>query len=155
MKILLWLAASAVDEPDMPAKNTDSRTLIWASEPGQWPTIVRDKETRRSVMPPMPIKLAVSRKKGTASRMKELYALKVSWASIMIESLGSIARMGRQASPSAKATGTRRIIRRKKTPNRIAAAMPGESKVPPIRQYPDRAGSYIPRRTVLRGTQST
>ena len=72
MNILLWLAASAVEDPEMPAKNTDSTTLIWASEPGQWPTMVRDSVTRRSVMPPMVIRLAVSRKNGTASRMNEL-----------------------------------------------------------------------------------
>jgi len=35
MKIFDWLAASAVDEPEMPAKNTDSSTLIWASAPGK------------------------------------------------------------------------------------------------------------------------
>ena len=72
MKILLWLAASAVEEPEMPAKNTDSSTLICASAPGQLPTIARDSRTRRSVMPPMFIRLAVSRKNGTASRMNEL-----------------------------------------------------------------------------------
>ena len=43
MKSLLWLAASAVDEPEMPAKNTDSNTLICASDPGKWPTSARDK----------------------------------------------------------------------------------------------------------------
>jgi hypothetical protein len=34
--------------------------------------MVRDSCTRRSVMPPMFIRFAVSRKNGTASRMKEL-----------------------------------------------------------------------------------
>ena len=72
MKILLWLAASAVEEPEMPAKNTDSSTLICASDPGQLPTMVRDRCTRRSVMPPTFIRLAVRRKNGTASRMNEL-----------------------------------------------------------------------------------
>ena len=72
MKILLWLAASAVEEPEMPAKNTESTTLIWASEPGKLPTMDRDSATSRSVMPPTLIRLAVSRKNGTASRMKEL-----------------------------------------------------------------------------------
>src|SRR4029079_9948626 len=50
MKIFDWLAASAVDEPEMPAKNTESSTLIWARAPGKWPTMVRDRCTRRSVM---------------------------------------------------------------------------------------------------------
>ena len=72
MKIFDWLAASAVEEPEMPAKNTDSTTLICASEPGQCPTIERESATSRSVMPPMLIRFAVSRKNGTDSRMKEL-----------------------------------------------------------------------------------
>jgi hypothetical protein len=72
MKILDWLAASAVEEPEMPAKNTDSTTLICASEPGQCPTIARDNATSRLVMPPMLIRFAVKRKNGTDSRMKEL-----------------------------------------------------------------------------------
>jgi hypothetical protein len=89
MKILLWLAASAVDEPDMPAKNTDSTTLICASAPGMLPTMVRDNNTSRSVMPPTPIRLAVSRNSGTASRMKELYDLKVSLNNIIGDRRGS------------------------------------------------------------------
>ena len=72
MKILPWLAASAVDDPEMPAKKTDSSTLICASAPGKLPTIVRDRCTSLSVMPPTFIRLAVSRKNGTASRMNEL-----------------------------------------------------------------------------------
>ena len=72
MKILLWLAASAVDEPETPAKKIDSTTLICASPPGKCPTSARDKRTSRSVMPPTFIRLAVSRKNGTASRMNEL-----------------------------------------------------------------------------------
>ena len=72
MKIFDWLAASAVDEPEMPAKKIDSTTLICASPPGKWPTIVRESCIRRSVMPPTFIRLAVSRKNGTASRMNEL-----------------------------------------------------------------------------------
>src|SRR6476619_4500776 len=72
MKILDWLAASAVEEPEMPAKNTDSTTVICASDPGQCPTIERDNATRRSVMPPMLIRFAVKRKNGTASSMNEL-----------------------------------------------------------------------------------
>ena len=39
MKIFDWLAASAVDEPEMPAKKIDSTTLICASPPGQCPTM--------------------------------------------------------------------------------------------------------------------
>ena len=72
MKILPWLAASAVDEPEMPAKKIDSTMLTCARLPGMRPTSARDSRTSRSVMPPVFIRLAVSRKKGTASRMKEL-----------------------------------------------------------------------------------
>src|SRR5207237_8175126 len=79
MKIFDWLAASAVEEPEMPAKNTDSSTLICASAPGKCPTIVRDSLTRRSVMPPMIIRFAVSRGGGTESRKKETYAVEDSW----------------------------------------------------------------------------
>ena len=72
MKILDCDAASAVLLPEMPAKKKDSTTLIWARPPGKCPTSEREKFISRSVMPPMFIRLAVSRKKGTASRMKEL-----------------------------------------------------------------------------------
>ena len=72
MKIFDWLAASAVEEPEMPAKKIDSTTLICASPPGKWPTIARESLSSRSVVPPMFIRFAVKRKNGTASRMKEL-----------------------------------------------------------------------------------
>ena len=72
MKILDWLAASAVEEPEMPAKKIESTTLICARLPGKWPTIVRESFIRRSVVPPTFIRLAVRRKNGTASRMNEL-----------------------------------------------------------------------------------
>ncbi len=42
-------------------------------------------------------------------------------------------RIGRQASPSAKATGTRRNISRKNIPNRMSAATPGDSTAPVMR----------------------
>jgi hypothetical protein len=48
MKSLPWLAASAVEEPEIPAKNTDSTTLICARAPGMLPTMVRDSRTSRS-----------------------------------------------------------------------------------------------------------
>ena len=46
--------------------------------------MVRDGRIKRSVMPPMFIRFAVSRKNGTASRMKELYALNVSWTIVTV-----------------------------------------------------------------------
>src|SRR5439155_21831612 len=105
MKNLAWLAAAAVDEPEIPAKKTDSSTLICASAPGKLPTIVRESRTRRSVMPPTFIRLAVRRKNGTASRMKELYALNVVLNTTIGESHGSTNSSGRQATPSANTTG--------------------------------------------------
>ena len=72
MKSLLWLAASAVDDPEMPAKKIDSTTLTCARPPGRCPTRSRESRINRSVMPPTFIRFAVSRKNGTASRMNEL-----------------------------------------------------------------------------------
>ncbi len=66
-------------------------------------------------MPPMLIRLAVRRKNCTASRMNDLQALKVSCASVMIDRRGSVNRIGTQARPSAKATGTRMMSRPTKT----------------------------------------
>src|SRR5205809_2200042 len=130
MKILPWLAASAVDDPEMPAKKTDSSTLICASAPGKLPTIVRERRTSRSVMPPTFIRLAVSRKNGTASRMNELYALNVVLKTTIGESRGSMNSTGRQASPSANATGTRSTNSTKNVPNKSHAATTGVSVAP-------------------------
>src|SRR6185295_11916183 len=137
MKILPWLAASAVDDPEIPAKNTDNSTLICASAPGKLPTIVRDSRTRRSVMPPTFIRLAVSRKKGTASRMNELYALNVVLNITIGDRRGSMKRAGRQARPSANATGTRRIRKKKNVPNSHMAATVGVSAAPVMAVSPD------------------
>src|SRR5918911_2688758 len=99
MKIFDWLAASAVEEPEMPAKKTERSTLICASAPGKWPTMVRERRTRRSVMPPTFIRFAVSRKNGTASKMNELYALNVVLNTTIGESRGSRDKTGRHARP--------------------------------------------------------
>ena len=80
----------------------------------------------RSVMPPTFIRFAVSRKKGTASRMKELYALNVSWASApsgrqsrSSKSPAPAGRRGRERRPPARAA----ISSVKKAPNRIAGRL--------------------------------
>src|SRR6476620_6056077 len=146
MKILPWLAASAVDEPEIPAKNTDSSTLICASAPGKLPTIVRDSVTSRSVMPPTFIRFAVSRKNGTASRMNELYALNVVLNITIGESRGSMNRTGRQARPSANATGTRRIRKKKNVPNSHSAATVGVSAAPVIGGPPEASFVRLPPR---------
>ena len=43
----------------------------------------------------------------------------------------SMAKMGRQARPREKATGTLRMIRRMKVPNMMAATSPGDIVIPP------------------------
>src|SRR5204863_10030095 len=136
MKIFDWLAASAVEEPEMPAKNTDSSTLIWASAPGKLPTVVRESRTRRSVMPTTFIKLAVSRKNCTARRMNELYALNVVLKTTIGEWRGSWNSTGKHASPSAKATGTRSTNSTKNVPNRSHDATTGVSVAPLIGDPP-------------------
>ncbi len=65
-------AASAVELPEMPAKNIETTTLTWPSPPGRWPTSPRDSRISRSVMPAAFIRLAASRKKGTARSTKAL-----------------------------------------------------------------------------------
>lgn len=154
MKILDWLAASAVELPDIPAKKIDKTTLIWASPPGKCPTIARDRRTRRSVMPPTFMRLAVSKKNGTASKMKLLYALKVSWTRTSGVSLGSIRRGGRQASASAKATGTRNVKNAKKSPKRSPAACPGERTAAPGITGPLPAGRAGSRSRVRPGKEA-
>ena len=56
--------------------------------------------------------------------------MKVSCTRFCIESRSSKSIIGRQARPSANATGTRSTRRTKKLPNRISAAVPGESRLP-------------------------
>ncbi len=87
--------------------------------------------TKRSVIPAEFMMLADSRKNGTASRMKALYALVISPIMRTGVSRGLNAMMGRQASPRAKATGTRRIIRTPNVPKRMSATSPGDIVIPP------------------------
>ena len=62
----------------------------------------------------------------------------------MIDSRGSIRRIGRQARPSANATGTRSDQQRKKVPNSTAAACPAERTAPLIpRCLPNRIRAFI------------
>ena len=65
-------AASAVDEPEMPANSIETMTFTWPSPPGRWPTMALANRIRRSVMPAPFIRFAASRKNGTASRTKAL-----------------------------------------------------------------------------------
>ena len=107
----------------MPAKISETTTLMWARPPRKWPTIVFVKSTRRSVMPAEFMTLAASRKKGTASRMKASYALAISVMSSTGVMRSSRMKMGRQARPSAKETGTRRMTSTAKAPNMMVAAV--------------------------------
>ena len=56
--------------------------------------------------------------------------MNVSCIRFMVSSRGSIARIGRQASASAKAIGTRRNMKKKNEPNRTSAAIPGDNTDP-------------------------
>ena len=58
MKIFDWLAASAVEEPEMPAKKSESTTLTCARPPGSGRP-GRDRRTSRVVMPPTFMRFAV------------------------------------------------------------------------------------------------
>jgi len=66
-------AASAVDEPDIPANNIDTTTLTWPRPPGSQPVMTFARSIIRSVILPEFIKFAASKKNGTASKINELY----------------------------------------------------------------------------------
>src|SRR5260370_32970514 len=76
-------------------------------------------------MPAVFIMFAASMKNGIARRRNEVYDLSISFKSRNGVSRSSMKKTGAQASPSAKATGTRRMISTAKTPNRIAATSAG------------------------------
>src|SRR5438105_958025 len=84
-------------------------------------------------MPAVFIRFAASMKNGIASRRNELYDFSISFNSRNGVSRSSMKNTGTQASPSANATGTRRMIRTAKIPNRIAATSAG-----PIDSTPER-----------------
>jgi hypothetical protein len=63
-------AASAIAEPDIPAKITLCTTLTWASPPRKRPTIASQKRSSRSVMVPLFMISAARMKSGTASRIQ-------------------------------------------------------------------------------------
>src|SRR6266403_1715984 len=105
-------AASAVDEPEMPAKSIDTSTLTCPRPPGRCPTSARDKLISFSVMPALFIRFAASMKNGIASRRNGVRR-------------SSMKNTGTQARPRANATGTRRMISSAKTPKRIAATSAG------------------------------
>ena len=118
-------AASAVDDPDMPAKSMLTITFICPSPPGKCPTVARARLTKRSVMPAEFIKFAARRKKGTARRIKALYDFHISLMSRNGVRRGSMSKMGMHANPKANDTGMRISIRMANMPNMMAATSPG------------------------------
>src|SRR6266849_886995 len=118
-------AASAVDEPEMPAKSIDTSTPTCPRPPGRCPTSARDKLISFSVMPALFIRLAASMKNGIASRRNELYDFNISFSNRNGVRRSSMKNTGTQARPSANATGTRTMIRTAKTPKRSAATSAG------------------------------
>jgi hypothetical protein len=65
-------AASAFEDPLIPAKSIDTRTLICPNPPGRCPTVTRARSINFFVIPFSFIRFAASRKKGTERRRKEL-----------------------------------------------------------------------------------
>ena len=62
-------AASAMAEPDMPAKMIDCRMLTKASPPRKRPTTALQNSSRRAVIDPMFINSAARMNSGTARMM--------------------------------------------------------------------------------------
>ena len=67
----LSTATSAVDEPEMPAKNMLNSVTTCASPPRRWPTMVCARRIMRLVTSAEVISSPTSRKNGTASRISE------------------------------------------------------------------------------------
>ena len=67
----LSTATSAVDEPEMPAKNMLNSVTTWASPPRRWPTSVCASRIMRCTTSDEAISSPTSRKNGTASSASE------------------------------------------------------------------------------------
>src|SRR5450432_1627688 len=118
-------AASAVDEPEIPANSIETSTLTCPNPPGKCPTSARDRLMSFSVIPAEFIRLAARMKNGIASSRNELYDFSISFRSRKGVSRSSMKNTGTHARPSANATGTRRMISAMKMPNRISATSSG------------------------------
>ena len=70
MKTVLSAAASAVEEPEIPAKIMPTTTVTWAKPPLMWPTSVMASLIKRWVMPPSFMILPERIKNGIARRTK-------------------------------------------------------------------------------------
>ena len=84
MRIVPVAAASATEEPDIPAMIMLTTTETLASPPVMCPTRARANLTRRSVTPPFSINSPASMKRGTARSGKESSPYMKFWG--MIES---------------------------------------------------------------------
>ena len=74
-------ATSAVDDPEMPAKNMLNSVTTCASPPRRWPTSVCDRWIIRCATSEDAISSPTSRKNGTASSVSESMPWK-SWPTI-------------------------------------------------------------------------
>ena len=101
----LSTATSAVDEPEMPAKNMLNSVTTCASPPRRCPTIVCARRIMRWVTSAEVISSPTSRKNGTASRVSESMPWNI-WPTIDCMLIG--VRRSATSTPaiSAKATGT-------------------------------------------------
>ena len=119
MKIFHWLAASAVDDPEMPAKKIDSTTFICASAPGKCPTM-RARQAHQAVGDAADVHQVRGEQE---ERHREQDERVVGVEGLLHQrhrrELLLDDSIGRQARPSANATGTRSASSAKKTPNRM------------------------------------
>src|ERR687890_1965314 len=104
-------ATSALEEPEIPAKNILTTVTTWARPPRMWPTNAWAKLTSRSVTFEDAMISPSSMKKGTASKGTTLMPLNISATTVaMLMSVRSTPIM--TLAMTAKGTGTPR------TPNR-------------------------------------
>ena len=69
--VRLSTATSAVDEPEMPAKNMLNSVMTWARPPRKWPTSVCDSTIIRCVISADVMSSPTRRKNGTARSASE------------------------------------------------------------------------------------
>ena len=103
--VRLSTATSAVDEPEMPAKNMLNSVTTWASPPRRWPTSVCDSRIIRWATSDDAISSPTSRKNGTASSVSESMPWN-SWPTIDCMLIGVNAVATSTPAISANETGT-------------------------------------------------
>jgi hypothetical protein len=103
--VRLSTATSAVDEPEMPAKNMLNRVTTCASPPRRWPTMVCANRIIRLVTSAEVISSPTSRKNGTASKISESMPWNI-WPIIDCMLIGVIMHATSTPAIKANATGT-------------------------------------------------